>query len=151
MRMKKDFTDYLESIGITDPIIKRIEEICQFHERILTEGLKEEIVDIFVTDYILKDGTRQYENLWLFSKNYVMEAKLFIKQDDFDISPYVKLIDYLAIKKESYDFIKFNEKSKLYIEYVSKTNSGEFKATKENCDYLRNIYLKYMLPNVANK
>jgi hypothetical protein len=149
--MKEYFTHYLESIGITDPIIKRIEEVYKFYERILTDELKEEIIDIFVTDYVLKDGTRQYENLWFFSKNYVMEAKLFIQQDDFDICPYVKEIDYLVIKKESYDFINFNEKSKLYMEYVSKTNNGELKATKENCDHLKNIYLKYMLPNVAHK
>lgn len=145
--MKTEFYSYLESIGLTDVSVKRIQEICQFYENIL-HRLDDEIQDIFVTDFISKDETRQYENLWFFSKKYFMEAKLFLTQDDFDIAPSVK-IRYIDIKKQDYDFVKANEKSRLYIDYrFPYPSGGSFKASKNNCDYLKEIYLKHILPNL---
>jgi len=147
--MKKEFGDYLESIGLTDVIIKRIEVVYQFYEKTLGK-LDDEIQDIFVTDYISKDGMRQYENLWFFGKNYFMEAKLFLNQDDFDISPSAKKIDWIQVKKQDYDFVKANEKSRLYVNllFLSKAGTASFKASEDNCDYLKEIYLKHMLSNL---
>lgn len=150
--MKEEFVVYLRTVGLTDVIIDRIEVIYNFYQNIVMKELQEEILDIFVTDYIHKDASRQYENLWFFSKNYIMEAKSFIMQEDLDICPLAKEIKYLEIKKESYDFIKANEKSRFYLSYGLETRaSGSLRASKENCDYLRDIYIKYMLPNLALK
>lgn len=150
--MKEEFVVYLKAIGLTEVIINRIEEIYNFYETVLMKELREEILDIFVTDYISKDGSRQYDNLWFFSKNYIMEAKSFISLDDLDICPLAKEIKYLEIKSESYDFIKSNEKSRFYLMYGLETRlNGNLRAAKENCDYLKNIYIKYMLPNLALK
>lgn len=78
-----------------------------------------------------------------------MEAKQFIKKDDFDITPIKNRILYWRIEKQDYDFKKATEKSRLYLEFTLDTGiSGEFKASKENCDYLRDIILKYVLPNL---
>ncbi len=147
--MKAEFKNYLELIGLTGVIINRVEEIYQFYENSL-KILGEDILDIFVTDYVSKEGLREYENLWFFSKNYIMEAKLFLQQDDFDLAPIAKKIKYIQVKKNDYDFIKLNDKSRLYILYSTSTLSkGQFKASKENCRYLRDIYLKHILPNIT--
>jgi hypothetical protein len=148
--MKEQFVAYLKSIDLTEPIIKRIDEIHQFYETILSTKLDDEILDIFVTDYITKDETREYENIWLFSKKYFMEAKLFIKQDDFDICPISRDIVYLQVKKQDYDFVNSNQKSRLSVTYVAGLKGrGELKASKENCNYLKEIYIRYMLPNLS--
>jgi hypothetical protein len=145
--MKKEFVEYLELIGLTDVIIKRIEDIYRFYEESLKK-LDDEILGIFVTDYMPKDGLRQYENIWFFSNKYFMEAKLFYQKDDFDIEPAEEKINYIQVEKNDYDFLKATDKSRLYIRYTSSTLSeGELKASKENCDCLKEIYFKYLLPN----
>jgi len=143
--IKKVFKKYLKSIGITNTLKKRIEEIYNFYQKVCPE----EITTIFVTDYIKEDGTREYENLWFFSKKYAMEAKRFIGEDDFDMAPIQNQIHYWTIKKNDYDFKKAEEKSRLHLDISFGYDiSGEFKASKENCDYLKKIFLKYVIPNV---
>ncbi len=145
--MKKEFMDYLESIGIKGGVlIDRIESIHEFYLKMCPD----EIVDIFVTDYIDSDGKREYENLWFFSDRYVMEAKGFAAgKEDFEIAPIKGRVAYCGIKKQDYDFKEATEKSRLYL--VIKLDiivDGDLKAAKENCDALRDIILKYVKPNL---
>ena len=142
--MKKEFIDYLESIGITSALQERIETIHEAYAQICTDEIK----DIFVTDYIKGDGEREYVNLWFFSDNNCMEAKNFISADDLDITP-LKGIFYVRLLKTDYDFKKASEKSRLSVTCLfgetTDSISGEFKASKENCDYLRNLIRKYLV------
>jgi len=143
--MKEEFIRYLKSIGMTEPLHERIEEIYQF----CTERCPDEIRDIFVTDYIKGDGSREYENLWFFSPKYCMEAKLFITKDDFDIVAIRNRVIRWAILKENYDFKKATEKSRLQLRFHLDTQVfGVLKASKENCDYLKEILVKYIAANL---
>ena len=143
--MKGEFITYLESIGITKALRKRIETIQEFYRGMCTD----EITGIFVTDYIRGDGAREYENLWFFSEKYLMEAKQFISQDDFDIAPIQSRISYWTIQKNDYDFEQAAEKSRLYLKFnIDIGIVAAFKASKENCDHLKNIMLKYIRPNL---
>jgi predicted Zn-dependent protease len=149
--MEERFQKYLSAIGISDVLSNRIEEIYKFYDEIILKDLIDKIEDIFVTDYILNNGSRQYENVWFFTKRYVMEAKLFSKEDDFDISPLIKQVDFIDIKKHNYEFGKATEESRLSIIYASSlnTNQGDLRASKGNCDYLMKITLKYLIPNLV--
>jgi hypothetical protein len=145
--MKKEFMDYLESIGIKGGVLlDRLESIHEFYSKMCPD----EIVDIFVTDYIDSDGKREYENLWFFSDRYVMEAKGFANgKDDFDITPIKGRVVHYVIRKQHYDFKEATEKSRLYLEFRLDTEAnGDLKAAKENCDVLRGIILKYVKPNL---
>ena len=143
--MKEEFMKYLKSIGLTEALCKRIETIYEFYSSVCPD----EITGIFVTDYLTKDGSREYENLWFFSEKYAMEAKQFIKKDDFDTTPIKNRIQYWRIEKKDYDFKIATEKSRLHLVFALDSGiSGEFKASKENCDHLRDIILKYVLPNL---
>lgn len=143
--MRQEFMKYLKSIGITETLSKRIERIYEFYREICPDEIK----DIFVTEYIKEDGSREYENLWFFSKKYWMEAKQFIIKDDFDITSIQNRIYYWSIQKEDYDFKKAGEKSRLYLHSRLDTGiGGDFKASKQNCDYLRDIILKHVAPNL---
>jgi len=145
--MKKEFIDYLESIDIKEGVLlDRIESIYKFY----SEMCPDEIVDIFVTDYIDSEGRREYENLWFFSDRYVMEAKGFAAgKDDFDIAPIKDRVEYYEIRKQDYDFKEATDKSRLHLNIKWDTGvSGEFKAAKENCNALIGIILKYVKKNL---
>ena len=143
--MKEEFVKYLESIGITKTLLKRVKTIYEFY----TEACPDEIAAIFVNDYIKEDSSREYENLWFFSLKYCMEAKLFITKDDFDITPIEKRIIYWEINKQDYDFKKSIEKSRLNLIIRLDTGiTGNLRGSKENCDYLKDIIFKYVVPNL---
>lgn len=143
--MKETFITYLKSIGISEALRKRIETILEFYQEICLD----EITGIFVTDYVKKDGEREYENLWFFSEKYCMEAKLFVTKEDFDITPLQKHIVYWSVQKQDYDFKIATARSRLHLNFkLDTTIEGELKASKENCDYLRDIILKYIAPNL---
>lgn len=145
--MKEDFVKYLESIGITECISKKIEMIYEYYKTIHPD----EIADIFVTEYINEDGDRVYENLWFFSKIYCMEAKQFLTKDDFDITPIQSRIEYWNIQKQDYNIKKSTEKSRLFLKFqIDNKIRAEFKASKENCDYLWDIILRYVMSNLKD-
>ena len=147
--MKDEFLKYLESIGMTKTLCKRVETIYEFYKEICPD----KITGIFVTDYIKGDGSREYENLWFFSTKYCMEAANFITADHFDMAPIAKRVFRWEIKKQDYDFKKATEKSRLSLEFdMSGAGpggvSGYLKASKGNCDHLKDIILKYVVPNL---
>ena len=143
--MKEEFIKYLESIDITKSLQGRIERIYECYKKLCSN----EITGIFITDYIKEDGLREYENLWFFSEKYCMEAKQFISTDNFDITPIKKRINYLNIEKKYYDFKKATDKSRLFLRIgLGFEITGELKAAKENCDYLKKIILKYIKINL---
>ena len=145
--MKQEFVDYLESIGIkAGVLLDRIESIYEFYMDLCPD----EIADIFVTDYIDSEGRREYENLWFFSDRYVMEAKGFAAgKDDFDITPINDRVIHCTIQKQDYDFKEVTDKSRLHLLFGLDTGAiADFKASKENCDALKNIISKYMKPNM---
>lgn len=143
--MKEEFKKYLKDVGITGDIRGRVERIYDFYREICPD----EITGIFITDYIKEDGERVYEHLWFFSEKYCMEAKQFITTDDFDITPIKNRIIRWELKKQDYDFKKATEKSRLHLEFeMDTTIEGELKASKGNCDYLRDIILGYIKSNL---
>ena len=143
--MKEQFTAYLKSIGMSDVLIRRVETIHEFYQDICHE----EITGIFVNDFIKEDGNREYESLWLFSQAYLMEAKSFISKDEFDMTPLNKKVEYWSVEKQDYDFAKATDKSRVNLKIAFRYPiDGIFKASKENCDFLRDVFLKYIMPNV---
>jgi len=143
--MKDKFVNYLQSIGMTKISIERVEIIQTFYKDICPD----EITDIYVSEYLKEDGSREYENLWLFSKRYCMEAKLFLTKDDFDTTPIMKRIEYLKVEKQDYDFNKAIDKSRMYLNFQLDTRiNGNLKASRENCDHLKSIIIKFVIPNL---
>lgn len=143
--MKEEFKKYLKDVDIIGAIRGRVERIYDFYREICPD----EITGIFITDYIKEDGERVYEHLWFFSEKYCMEAKQFITTDDFDITPIKNRIIRWELKKQDYDFKKATEKSRLHLEFeMDTTIEGELKASKGNCDYLRDIILEYIKSNL---
>jgi len=147
--MKKEFLDYLRIIGITaEEYLKRIETIIEIHSNIC----QEEIIDIFVDEYIREDGTREYEDINFFSNEYDFGALQFLTEDNFIITKRIKNVSAIKIKKKDYDFKKATENSRLNIEvrYDISEMYAIFKASKENCDHLKQIYFNYIATIIKN-
>jgi len=98
--MKSEFIEYLEDIGLTKSPLKRIEAIYE----ICKELISDDIIDIFVTEYLQDDGSREYESLWFFSDKCFIEAKQFLTTFNFDISPTKNNIAFWNTKLQKYDF-----------------------------------------------
>lgn len=142
--MKNEWAKYLDSIGIKDLFLKRVEEILVFYQTVYPDHIE----DIFITEYLDADGNRQYESLWLFSETAVMEAKRFLKDDDFDFTPLKEQVEYWNIKKTEYDFQDASPKSRMTLLFVLATGiSCILKASRENCDHLKSLFLKHILRN----
>ncbi len=144
--MKENFEKYLHAISITKPLAERIGIIYDF----FLETHPFEIDDIFVEEYLQEDGTRIYEHLMFFSKKVYVEATQFIQRDKFLIIPIYKQIISYGIEKQDYDFKTVTAKSRLNITFSSTAVPGAIllKASKENCEYLKDIYHRYIIPNL---
>ncbi len=139
----KQFEEYFKFLKLSEPIIERIETIYQFYE----ETCPEKITDIFITDYLDKDATRHFENLWFFSESFVMEAKLFLIKDDFDIDILKNNIAKWGVNKENYNFKKATPASRfrLIVNLERAPVFCNFKASGENCDKLKEIFTKFIV------
>ena len=143
--MNTELIDYLNNLNISDILQNRIEHIYETFK----EMCPDEIVDIFVTNYIKENGSKEYENLWFFSSIYTMEAKNFITIDDFDITPIKNRINYWNIKMENYNYQSATQTSRLFLKFrLAADVNCELKASEENCDYLKDIIQKYVKPNL---
>ncbi|MHC1686335.1 MAG: hypothetical protein AB9879_01225 [Methanothrix sp.] len=146
--MNDEFKTYLESIDLTKVMIERIANICDFYQDVLT-AKKDNIKDIFISEFIDNEGNRIYEDLWLFSDNYFLVSANFIGEDNFNIAYSFRTLKNLKIDKINYDFVKANDNSRLYIMYKKEYGfQGTLKASKENCNHLMEIFKKCLLPNL---
>lgn len=148
--MKPEFNIYLDSIGLSGAPVGKVSEIYHIYNEVLGFNIE----DIFISEYLNQDGSRIYENLWFFSKDYCFESKFFLTQYDMDSDEILNSIESFTLKKNDFDILNkvINDKSRLFINFVLKTNrQGEMKASKENCMKLMDIFLKYILPNFAKK
>lgn len=145
MKMKHEFVEYLKSIGLKEPFLKKIETIYVFFDEICPDDIE----DIFINEHVT-EGKRIYKSVLFFSKKYVMEAKQFTGDvDDFDIMPIEGRAEYYQIKKMKYDFAKATQASTAYakIQFDNRMYV-QLRASRENCDHLRQMMKKYVLANL---
>jgi hypothetical protein len=142
-----EFVAYLASVGIVDALRQRVESIYDFYRQICPE----EVSGLFVTEYIKEDGTREYESLWFFSAGFVMEAKGFVTNDDFDMASLRGRVVHWQIQKSEYDFRNATERSRLHLEFALGDGvGGTLRSSKENCDRLRDVLRRYIVANMSD-
>jgi Flp pilus assembly CpaF family ATPase len=145
--MEQRFESYLKKIGMTGTLRMRAQEIYRFYEALLPD---DEITDIFVSEYVDSEGRRQYDSLWLFSSDYIMEASQFVTKDSFDMLRITNRVARWEVVKKDYDFKSATDRSRLTltIQFADRL-SGLLKASMYNCDHLKDMLIKYFLPNMA--
>lgn len=145
--MEPHIIKYLDEIKLEGAFRDRLEEFYEFY----VNELNLNILDIFVTDFIEKNGARQYENLWLFDGNYMMESKLFLTKYNYDQMSIKGSINRWEINKTDYDFAIPTPQSRMTLSYqlLEMNAIGELKAAQENCQHLYRIFKTYILPNLV--
>jgi hypothetical protein len=147
--MKNEFLEYFKSIGIREPVFSRIETIMEYFSQLAPD---EEVMDVYISEYVEIDGTRIYEDLRLLGKKKWFVAIDFMNKDQFHIaSPNETIVD-VKFEATDYDFRKATDKSRLSIrKFYTYQALSQFKASMGNCDYLMRIYEKYVLPYLASE
>jgi len=139
------YADYMQSLGITQTIKERVDQLHEVYRAVCPE----DITGIVISDFITEEGLREYESLWFFSASYIMEAKLFVTEDNFDMTPLKNAVTYWKVKKQDYDLSHAGEQSRLHLEIqLMRGITGYLKASRENCDHLWSVFVEYILPNM---
>lgn len=137
---------YLSSIGSPAALQERATSLLSLYE-----SLGVEPSGFFLSEYRQEDGSRIHESLWLFTDDLAMEAKLPAAGDErFDFVPLARALRHLVIETKDYDLKKASEASRMHVQlWLDGQRVGELRASAENCDLLREVVGKYLLPNVA--
>jgi hypothetical protein len=144
------FKEYLTKIGITDPLCQRIDALFEI-AGVMYGAQVGDTTDILVTDYIQADGSRVYAGIDFYFKDYVISSMDLTGDVVLNIGRIRKNVVFIQTKAKDYDFKKATEKSRLYVTcHYTSANSSDFKASKENCDYLKEIIRKYVVPNLIS-
>ena len=144
--MKTSFIQYLKKIGLSKVLIDRVDKLHSYATILCPEN----IIDIFIAEYEKQNGSRVYENLWFFSKNYALESKQFSANDNIDIMFIKRKLVHLEINLNAYNFKKATKQSRIRLDIQSIRHPLEmqFKASQENCDFLKTIINKYFKSNL---
>lgn len=140
--MEEKFVKYLESIGITQVLMPRIEWLIGALENISGE----KIIDIFISEYMQDDGTRFYEDFRAFSENYQLAALKFINIDKYAIWDRNKQrFSGMNWDVSNYDFRSASPNSRASL-LCSFYMPGPMllKASQNNCDKLFAVFKEYL-------
>jgi hypothetical protein len=141
--VNESFSGYLRDIAISNTLQDKIDQILQSFAKIYPVDFE----DIFIEDYVREDGTRDYDSLYFFSSAYWMEAATFTSMAKLAFFNFPTI--QVEIESQDYDFEHWNEKSRLLVKfYGPQGQSGQMRAAKKNCDYLRDILRKWLVPQV---
>ena len=143
--MSDKFKDYLGDLPLTKVIKDRVDEVIKLNTKIKSG----DFLDIFICELKDDEGERTYTSLWLFTDKHLIECKEFLSSINFDVTPYVGIINYCSIESTEYNLDEVSEKSSVKIHFTMETKiSGNLIATEKNCVHAFKIYQKYILANL---
>ena len=100
-----------------------------------------------------KDESRDYIGLFVFTENYILEAKNFVSDTDLDVTYVINSVDYMRMQ-----FRKFEpgqpatRASRFKVGgYLVSELDFELKASGKNCEKLWEICRVILVRNWANK
>lgn len=141
--MSTDHSAYLASIGMEEPFINRVIQICDRFRNLTNIDIE----DIFVSEYINDEGNRVYEDLRIFASGWIAEADQFLSNDELFFTNIDELQSVgLSISSKDFDFGSTSSSSRLTARLLY---TGDFyisfKSSEENCQNLVSIIRKYLL------
>jgi len=145
--MKEEYTEYLLGLGMTKPLIDRVEVLLDIYSR-LTQW---EVDDIYISEYIKEDGRQEYEDLRIYSGNSYALCQNFLTSNAITLSDH-RRISHIYLDRDNYDLSEAEEKSKMTIvcSYFGTDSKMTMKATGLNCNKLTEIFLKYLQPHIVS-
>lgn len=145
--MKPEVAAYLDSLALPEPIRERVASIAAGFAFLLAGS---EIERLYLAT--VRDQDRiEYSSLWGFAGDYWLEARDFLRVDDFDVSVYGQSINYIGITSEGITFPNgVSEASRLLVEVgTAKVNYSTLTAVGVACAELLDIVNGLLLPNLV--
>lgn len=144
--MNEEFTKYLLSLGFTDILLPRCNEVF----RILSDMAGEEILDVFISEYREEDGKCYYEDFRVFTETACLAVKNFLHEYRFVFWRLKNRYNNANLHSTNYDYREATALSRLTILCYSKEGQTGLimKASQKNCDHLYSIFKKYIRPNL---
>lgn len=146
MSISDKFNQYLPAVEISAPLRARIDEIYNIMKQLCPDSIE----DVFISEVVTPEG-RQYGSLFFFSPLYFLEAKQFLGQSSFDVTPLKKRVYYFEVQAFNYDFERANDNATLSVTvHFDRDIRGLLRASKVNCNFLKDIVLKYFKTNLVD-
>lgn len=141
---------YLPTIGMKSSVdIERVKELFNTGKAMCPE----DIVAIFISNYVESEGKEQYKDLWFISDNYILEVLNFARQETprIEITIFTDNLMYFSIETKTYHFgAEAQKDSTLNVKSITLGRfEFDFLATGQNCDSLYYIYKKYLMDNLS--
>lgn len=146
--MKQEFISYLESIGMQSPLIKIVEEKYKIAEMLNKSICDYEINDIFIEESFDESDKSEFKNIVFISCNVFIELGIFSNQITIRSAKSRKSISGIDIDSKNYDWETWNANSKMSIRCLFPDMSvGTYAASGVNCERLKHLITKYILPD----
>ena len=143
--MKPEFQKYLKNIGVTLTIQTKVDHFY----RLCRDMAFGNLLDIFVDDYLTVDKSRTYLGLSFYSKSCTFSISNFLTENKITITPHRMVQDSIGIIVENFDLKRANENSLMRVElYHGVADTGYYKASGKNCEFLLRILRKYAMPYI---
>lgn len=144
--MNHEIISYLESIGMGQKLIGKVNSFYDYFNKINDEGIQ----DAVISEYVTEDGQRQYMHIYFFSENHVFEVSNFLS-DEFKmwISKISGNIAHLGFTCKEFDFVAPTPASRLNFNTRWKNGTNfvlDISTTGDNCMHLLNMVRKYINP-----
>ena len=147
--MKQEFSIYLKSLELAQTYVDAIESHISQVESLYCITVD----DIFVN--MVKDGEQiNYNSLWLFCGESIVECKDFIHTVNYDIVRYVNNFMYASVEalntELSIQNIDENSIVKIYatVGHVGSI-SCSLSAVGTNCNKCIEVFKRYFIPNIV--
>ena len=147
--MKDEWVEYLKSVGFQDPLLQRADSVLRFY----SDFACIDIDLIFVSEYRDSKKGHVYESLWVFSEDCAGEAKLFKKQENFDLVRLSNNVTQWVVDKTEFEFDdKATDASRLTTSFVCGSGPlGTLKASGTNCLRLAEALRKFIMPGLVSE
>jgi len=135
-------TDYSEENGIPYELGHRISEIIRFIEA----NLKSDVIDFFVSNSTAFSGNIIYNDLYLFTDKYIIEARGFEKKADLRCFKHWSNISHWHFSSDNTNFKTTLDSSALFL-YIYFQNTKDpiiIKTSGPSCNFLKNLFFKYL-------
>lgn len=134
---RDDVNAYFREITMTDAAIARANEIIDdiLHIR------SSEVELVFVCDQIAGEGRRTQNSLWLFTRDYVSEAKNFMTAKTFDYVSTPICNHLVDVSITDFDWKNTTDNSSMLVRtFFTDARTGmAFNAVRNNCFFLAEL------------
>jgi hypothetical protein len=147
------FQEYLQRINITAVAQERITRVLTFLDDLLAQD--ESVNRIFISEFVDSEGSRNLENLWMFTEKFTYEAKNFLSEIHFDCTILAGNVTYWDLATSDFYPLhpaKPSSRVNLNVTFVGGSIgalTGALKASGDNCPYLYDVLKKVISPNRA--